>query len=520
MQAGLAGTLALTFAGAVRGNSTAYQPATGDTPLAVLDAGDREVLSAIVPAMLAGTQGPAQVPAVVASVDRALAGLPPHLQREVRPTLRAARFRAGAPLPVRRAPRRGRRPRSTRSRAFLQRWRFSRFAMQQQAYLALHELIDRRLVRASRRMAGDRLSRPAEAVTRIHGCSRSHRRRPRVRLEGARRGSLLDRDAAIDADVAIIGTGAGGGVTADILSAAGLDVVMVEEGALRSSARLPHARGARPIRSSIRSRPRARRTTRRSPSCRDAASAARPRSTGPPASARRSRRCSSGANASGLRELHRRRDASVVRAHGSARWASRPWAVPPNANNDLLRRGADKLGIRTGTIRRNVRDCWNLGYCGMGCPTNAKQSMLVTTIPAALIARRDAARRSARRPAATARAGASPRSRRWRWTRAACVRPGAASPCARSTSCSPRARSDSPAVLMRSGARIRIGSPGTRTFLHPVVISAALMPERGRRLRGRAADHLLRSLSRDRADRRRRSASSSRRRRCIRCCSA
>ena len=35
-------------------------------------------------------------------------------------------------------------------------------------------------------------------------------------------------------------------------------------------------------------------------------------------------------------------------------------------------------------IQRNVKGCWNLGSCGMGCPTNAKQSMLVTTIPAAL----------------------------------------------------------------------------------------------------------------------------------------
>jgi hypothetical protein len=35
-------------------------------------------------------------------------------------------------------------------------------------------------------------------------------------------------------------------------------------------------------------------------------------------------------------------------------------------------------------IPRNVRGCWNLGYCGMGCPTNAKQSMMVTTIPATL----------------------------------------------------------------------------------------------------------------------------------------
>src|ERR1019366_10145638 len=61
-----------------------------------------------------------------------------------------------------------------------------------------------------------------------------------------------------------------------------------------------------------------------------------------------------------------------------------PWLVAPNENNSALRRGARALGISSGEIRRNVKGCWNLGYCGMGCPTNAKQSMLVTTIPAAL----------------------------------------------------------------------------------------------------------------------------------------
>jgi choline dehydrogenase-like flavoprotein len=60
------------------------------------------------------------------------------------------------------------------------------------------------------------------------------------------------------------------------------------------------------------------------------------------------------------------------------------WMAPPNENNDLLRRGAARLGIPAAAIMRNVRGCWNLGYCGMGCPTNAKQSMLITTIPSAL----------------------------------------------------------------------------------------------------------------------------------------
>ena len=45
----------------------------------------------------------------------------------------------------------------------------------------------------------------------------------------------LDRDRVIEADVAIVGSGAGGGMTAEILAAAGLDVVLIEEGPLRSS---------------------------------------------------------------------------------------------------------------------------------------------------------------------------------------------------------------------------------------------------------------------------------------------
>jgi choline dehydrogenase len=43
-----------------------------------------------------------------------------------------------------------------------------------------------------------------------------------------------------------------------------------------------------------------------------------------------------------------------------------------------------KLGWEAHSIPRNVRGCWNSGYCGFGCPVNAKQSMLVSTIPEAL----------------------------------------------------------------------------------------------------------------------------------------
>jgi len=47
--------------------------------------------------------------------------------------------------------------------------------------------------------------------------------------------STLGQDATLEADVCIIGTGAGGGIAADVLSDTGLKVVMIEEGMLRSS---------------------------------------------------------------------------------------------------------------------------------------------------------------------------------------------------------------------------------------------------------------------------------------------
>ncbi|WP_185057934.1 GMC family oxidoreductase N-terminal domain-containing protein, partial [Pseudomonas fluorescens] len=52
--------------------------------------------------------------------------------------------------------------------------------------------------------------------------------------------------------------------------------------------------------------------------------------------------------------------------------------------NNVVKKGCEQLGYSWHVIPRNVRGCWNLGYCGMGCPTNAKQSMMVTTIPATL----------------------------------------------------------------------------------------------------------------------------------------
>ncbi|HKC45000.1 MAG TPA: GMC family oxidoreductase N-terminal domain-containing protein, partial [Burkholderiales bacterium] len=193
---------------------------------------------------------------------------------------------------------------------------------------------------------------------------------------------MLESDLALAADVAIVGTGAGGGVTAEILSAAGLDVVLIEEGPLKSSSDFKMLEAeAYP---QLYQESAARKTLDKAITILQG-------------------RCVGGSTTVNWTSSFRTPEATLghwrerfglgaLTAGALAPWFERmerrlaisPWTVPPNENNALLARGAAKLGIATAAIRRNVTGCWNIGYCGMGCPTNAKQSMLVTTIPAAL----------------------------------------------------------------------------------------------------------------------------------------
>ena len=53
-------------------------------------------------------------------------------------------------------------------------------------------------------------------------------------------------------------------------------------------------------------------------------------------------------------------------------------------NNQLMRKGCDALGIGSNVIRRNVRDCQGSGHCLQGCPGARKQSMDVTYLPRAV----------------------------------------------------------------------------------------------------------------------------------------
>jgi choline dehydrogenase-like flavoprotein len=57
-----------------------------------------------------------------------------------------------------------------------------------------------------------------------------------------------------------------------------------------------------------------------------------------------------------------------------------------NANNRVIYDGCKKLGWQVDTTKRNVRGCLRTGYCGMGCPVDAKQSASLTYLPDAVAA--------------------------------------------------------------------------------------------------------------------------------------
>jgi choline dehydrogenase-like flavoprotein len=146
-----------------------------------------------------------------------------------------------------------------------------------------------------------------------------------------------------------------------------------------------------------------------------------------------------------------------------------------NRNNGVLWDGLGKLGYQRELIRRNVVRCANIGYCGMGCPIDAKQSMHVTCIPDALekglvLVANASARRLVVKGDSISEVEAELRD------------PVHDVPNGRGLSV--RARTvavccgalNSPALLLRSGLDGG-GRVGKRTFLHPVVVSLGLFDE-------------------------------------------
>lgn len=297
-------------------------------------------------------------------------------------------------------------------------------------------------------------------------------------------------------DVAIVGSGAGAGITAELLAKAGLQVVIIEEGPLKSSKDFNQ------------------KESQAYPQLYQESAA---RKTEDKAINILQGRCVGGSTTVnwtssfrtpgptlafwqdkfGLKDYNSEQLAPYF-VQAEQRLNMLPWLAPPNENNSLLSRGAGKLGIQAAVISRNVKGCWDLGSCGLGCPTNAKQSMLVTTIPVALDhgAMLLTETRVDRFELAKGRVTAlhcSP------------VMPNGApvKTLAGGQSCKVIARHyvlaggaiNSPAVLLRSDAPDPHGLLGARTFLHPVVLSSGVFEQAVEAWRGAPlsiyTDHFL-----------------------------
>ncbi|MBZ9613005.1 GMC family oxidoreductase [Rheinheimera maricola] len=194
--------------------------------------------------------------------------------------------------------------------------------------------------------------------------------------------SQFTQDQQFEADIVIIGSGAGGGIAAEQLSQAGFKVLLLEEGAYYTRDDfVMQERWAYP---NLYQEGAARKTRDQAIGILQGRTVGGSTTVNWTTSIRTPQptldywQHEFGLNFSGDNDL------TPYFAQAEQRLNIHPWQVPPNANNAKLQQGCEALGWHSTVINRNVNGCANLGYCGMGCPINAKQSMLVSTIPAAM----------------------------------------------------------------------------------------------------------------------------------------
>ncbi|MFQ5944810.1 MAG: GMC family oxidoreductase N-terminal domain-containing protein [Anaerolineae bacterium] len=186
----------------------------------------------------------------------------------------------------------------------------------------------------------------------------------------------IGEDTALDADVAVVGSGAGGAVVAAELAAAGHDVIVLEKGGYFGDAEFDgqEMKGFRDLFEKM--------------------GILATRDVGVAVFA--------GSNLGGgttvgwttslptpghvLEEWHRDYGLSWVTG---PEWDASLQAVwdrldvnvresQPNRQNQALIDGCEALGYRWRVVPRNVRGCQDCGYCGFGCRFGAKQGTLVT----------------------------------------------------------------------------------------------------------------------------------------------
>ncbi|MVT78790.1 FAD-dependent oxidoreductase [Bradyrhizobium cajani] len=189
--------------------------------------------------------------------------------------------------------------------------------------------------------------------------------------------------AQLDADAAIIGSGAGGASVADVLTAAGLSVIMLEEGKhIPSSAASPIASEA--ISAAWR--------------CGGVTSA-----IGRPPIVY-AEGCCVGGGTEINSAITQRADSALIeqwrklnkienftpdeltpyyeRAEAAVNASLTPG--PLGRATDILRQAGEALGWKVSDLKRGQRDCKGANRCSYVCPSGAKQSMAVTLLPKAV----------------------------------------------------------------------------------------------------------------------------------------
>jgi choline dehydrogenase-like flavoprotein len=287
------------------------------------------------------------------------------------------------------------------------------------------------------------------------------------------RGLDVDGDVSLDVDVCIVGSGAGGAVAASVLAAAGRSVVVLEAGGYHTSADfnmqeedcypLLYQEDGRRATSDLAIQILQGRAVGGTTVVNWTTSFRTP-----------ARVLEHWSNAHGIQGL----EPEALAPHFDA--VEKRLNVLPcdpdvdiNANNRVLWDGCRTLGWHRGLVSRNVHLCFQSGYCGMGCPVDAKQSMLVTYIPDAVAA------------GATVIADCAVERVRMSGSRAEAVE-ARVSTAAGHRSVTVRSKVtilsagalNTPALLLRSGVGNRSGRLGRRTFLHPTIATIALFDEK------------------------------------------
>lgn len=288
--------------------------------------------------------------------------------------------------------------------------------------------------------------------------------------------TALDADVELETDIVVVGTGAGGASAAEVLAGTGLRVLLIEEGLFRTtgdfrmremeSFRWQYQEGA------------LRRTEAGDVNLLQGRMVGG--STGvswgtfydPPVQTLNHWAEHNRVTGLGGEQLE------PVLKTVRDRLGVRPWTTKPNGNNSLLQEGCDRLGWRWERMDRAVRGCWNLGYCAMGCPTNALQSTLVSSIPA-LLGRGNVTLYTRLRAERLVHHGD-------RVTQLECRALRADGVLGNGHRVQIRARHyllaaggiGTPGVLLRSAVPDPHRRLGRRTFLHPVVLSRAVFEQR------------------------------------------